>query len=566
MRKRWQIRKVDRGHLFRLAKEVSLPTVMARVLMNRGIFTPHEAMQFLNPSFTLLEGLGELPGLDEAVVLLDWVLRGNGRILIFGDYDVDGLTGSALLFHFLKSLSAHVDVYIPNRFTEGYGVTEKAAQRILKDNPPDLLITVDCGIRDRDGLSLLRRKGVHLILTDHHLPDFDTLPEVHALVSNFDLKTRELLVPLSGAGMALALAYRYAEYRGLEENPLEEYLGLACLGTVADAVPLLGINRIIARYGLKKLNRSIPFGIQALLDVAGMKEREIGVEEISCVIAPRLNAAGRMEDPMIAMRLLLSENWDEAVTMSQSLQTLNSRRQKEEEKVLSEILESGAYSEFLEDPIVVVSGKGWNLGVLGIIASRLSGRLGRPAIVLSEGENLAVGSGRSIEGFSLIQVLGEASHLLIRYGGHEMAVGLKILPQNISSFRRFINIQFGNEVEKMTSMQGLIVDALIDLGEVDQGLLEWLRRLEPFGEQNPNPLFAVLNVSLIKSWIWGRSNQHLRFLVKQGREVQEMVVFHGKEKALDLHGSSLVDLAFEVQCDNYGNYPYLKVHDWRIKK
>lgn len=534
--------------------------------MNRGIFTPHEAKQFLNPSFTLLERLRELPGLKEAVVLLDWVLQGNGRILIFGDYDVDGLTGSALLFRFLRSLSANVDIYIPNRFTEGYGVTEKAAERILKGNPPDLLITVDCGIRDWDGIALLRRKGVNLILTDHHLPDFDCLPEVHALVSNFDRQTREPLFPLSGAGVALALAYRYAEYRGLEVNPLEEYLGLACLGTVADAVPLLGINRVIARYGLAELNQNIPLGLQALLDAAGVKEREIGVEEISCIIAPRLNAAGRMEDPMIALRLLLSENEDEAKAMSQALQVLNARRQKEEEKVRSEIWESDTYREFLDDPIVVVSGKGWNLGVLGIVASRLSSQLGRPVIVLSESEDLAVGSGRSIEGFNLIQVLEAAAHLLVRYGGHEMAVGLKILPQNIASFRTFVNTYFGNEVRKATSTQGLIVDALVDLGEVDQRLLEELKKLEPFGEQNPNPLFAVLNASLIKSWIWGRNNQHLRFLVKQGREVQEMVVFHGKEKASDLPGSSLVDLAFEVQCDSYGNYPCFKVHDWRIKK
>lgn len=568
MGKRWQIRKVNQGHLFRLAREVSLPKVMARVLMNRGIFTPHEAAQFLDPSFSLLEGLRELPGLDKAVELLKAVLEGNGRILIFGDYDVDGLTGSALLFRFLRSLSANVDVYIPNRFIEGYGVTEKAAERILRENSPDLLITVDCGIRDWDGISLLHKKGVNLILTDHHLPDFDHLPQVEALVSNFDLETRKPLFPLSGAGVALALVYRYAEYQKLKVNPLEEYLGLACLGTVADAVPLLGINRVIARYGLAKLNQNLPLGIQALLDAAGVKEREIGVEEISCIIAPRLNAAGRMEDPMVALRLLLSENEDEAKAMSQALQALNSRRQREEEKVRSEIMESGAYSEFLDEQIVVVSGKGWNLGVLGIVASRLSGQFGRPVIVLSEGEDLAVGSGRSIEGFNLIQVLEEAARerLLVRYGGHEMAVGLKILPQNIAPFRQFVNTRFENEVRKVTSARGLIVDALVDLGEVDQRLLEWLKKLEPFGEQNPNPLFAVLNASLIKSWIWGRNNQHLRFLVKKGREVQEMVVFHGKEKASDLNGSSLLDVAFEVQCDNYGNYPCFKVHDWRIKK
>ncbi|MGC8777076.1 MAG: single-stranded-DNA-specific exonuclease RecJ [Candidatus Caldatribacteriaceae bacterium] len=563
MGKRWQIRKVDRGHLFRLAREVSLPTTMARVLMNRGVFTPSEAKAFLDPSLSLLEELKELPGLREAVVLLDQVLSRSGRILIFGDYDVDGLTGAAILFRFLRSLKARVEVYIPNRFTEGYGVTEKAAERILREHSPDLVITVDCGIRDWDGIALLRKRGVGLILTDHHLPDFQVLPEVDVLVSSFDLATRELLFPLAGAGVALALVRRYAEHRGLTTDPLEEYLGLACLGTVADAVPLLGVNRVIARYGVAALNRNLPLGIQALLEVAGLKERKIGVEEISCIIAPRLNAAGRMEDSGPALRLLLSEDWEESVKMAQYLQTLNAHRQREEEKILSEVWESERYREYLEDPIVVVSGPNWNLGVLGIIASRLAGRLNRPAVVLSETEDLAVGSGRSVAGFNLLRALEEASHLLTRYGGHEMAVGLKLLPSNIAPFRAFVNHHFGEEARRASSIQNLIVDALVDLKDVDQRLLECLKKLEPFGEQNPNPLFAVLNVSLVKHWIWGRSNQHLGFLVKQGRDVQEVVVFHGKEKASDLRESSLVDLAFEVQRDGY---PYLKAHDWRIKK
>jgi len=566
LERRWRIRKVDRGHLFRLAKEVSLPKVMARVLMNRGIFTPHEAIRFLDPPRHLLETLGELPGLEEAVVLLDRVLRRNGRVVIFGDYDVDGLTGSALLWRFLSSLSAQVDCYIPNRFTEGYGLTQEAAVRVLREKAPDLVITVDCGIRDWDGIALLRQSGVHVILTDHHLPDFERHPEVEALVSSFDLATEKPIFPLAGAGVALALAFRYAEYRKLNRNPLEEYLGLACLGTVADAVPLLGVNRVIARYGLADLNRNLPVGIRALLETTGLSEREIGVEEISCIIAPRLNAAGRMADSGLAMRLLLSEDWEEALRISQDLQALNTRRQKEEEQILAEISENGKYGAYLEDGIVVVSGKNWNLGVLGIIASRLSRRLDRPVIVLSEEGKLGVGSGRSVEGFNLLRVLEEARHLLVRYGGHEMAVGLKILPEKISEFRAFVNCHFGEEARKASAAQGLIVDALVDLGEVDQKLLGWLEKLGPFGEQNPNPLFAVLNVSLLKSWIWGKSNQHLRCLVKQGREVHEMVVFHGKEKASDLSGSSLVDLAFEVQRDTYGNYPYLKVHDWRIKK
>ncbi|MGQ9472757.1 MAG: single-stranded-DNA-specific exonuclease RecJ [Candidatus Caldatribacteriaceae bacterium] len=566
MSRRWQIRKVDRGHLFRLTREVSLPTAVARVLMNRGIFTPSEAQEFLSPSLRWLERVKELPGLDKAVSLLDRMVRENGRILVFGDYDVDGLTGSALLFRFLKSLSAQVEVYIPNRFTEGYGVTEQAARNILRDSPPHLLITVDCGIRDQEGLDLLRSKGVSLIVTDHHLPDFAALPEVDALVCNFDLGTQELLFPLAGVGVALALAYRYAEYRGLKVNPLEEYVGLAGLGTVADAVPLLGVNRVIAWYGLQKLNQKPPLGLRALWKMLGFEGREMGAEDLGCIIAPRLNAAGRMESSWPALRLLLSENWEEVIQISHYLQELNVRRQREAERILLEITENPEQNQYFGDEVVVVSGPNWSLGVLGIIASRLSRSLNRPVIVLSEQEKIATGSGRSVEGFNLLQMLERARSFLIRYGGHEMAVGLRMPRESVAAFRKFVNTSYGRKIQKSAPVQGLVVDALVDFKEVDGRFLKWLKKLEPFGEQHPNPLFAALNVSLVKSWVFGKSKNHLRFLVKQGREMQEIVVYDGKDKASDLNESSLVDLAFEIQHHNSLSYPYLKAHDWRIKK
>lgn len=566
MGRRWQIRKVDRGHLFRLAREVSLPTAMARVLMNRGIFTPSEAHEFLSPSLRWLERIKELPGLDKAVSLLDKVVRENGRILIFGDYDVDGLTGSALLFHFLKALSAQVEVYIPNRFTEGYGVTKRAAQRILQDDPPHLLVTVDCGIRDWDGIALLRSAGVSIIVTDHHLPDYAALPEVDALVCNFDLETQEPLFPLAGVGVALALAYRYAEYRGLAVNPFEEYLGLASLGTIADAVPLLGVNRVVAWYGLQQLNQRPPLGIRALWEVVGYEDQEIGAEELGCIIAPRLNAAGRMENPRPALQLLLSQDWEESVRIARYLQELNIRRQREAERILSEITENPEKNQYFGDEVVVISGSNWGVGVLGVIASRLSRSLNRPVIVLSEQEEIATGSGRSIEGVNLLQILEEARSFLVRYGGHEMAVGLSIIRGNIAAFREFVNSLYNREVRKGVTSEGLVVDALVDFKEVDYHFLRWLKKLEPFGEQHPNPLFVALNVSLLKSWVFGRSKNHLRFLVKQGREMQEIVVYDGKEKASDLSESSLVDLAFKVQYHNSSSYPYLKAHDWRIKK
>ncbi len=565
MEKKWQIRKVNEGYLKRLSRSLSMPSSIARVLMNRGVFTLQEARDFLNPRLSLLHKLQELPHLKEAVLLLDRVIRERGKILIFGDYDADGLTAAALLARFLRLFSLEVEIYIPNRFREGYGLSREAAEDILK-RKPHLVVTVDCGIRDFAGIAALRNKGVLVLVTDHHLPDFDLWPSEVCVVSTWDRDSREMISPLSGVGIALALAQAYGEYRETSINPVEEYIDLACIGTVSDVVPLLEENRVIVHYGLEKLNRNPCCGLRALIEVSGLTGRTIGTQEVSFILAPRINAAGRVEDPQPALDLLLSDEYEEAIELANYLGTLNYRRQKEEEKVLESIFQDKENEVYLQDEIVVVSGSEWSQGVLGIVASRLSEQLDRPVIVLTEIEGMAMGSGRSIAGFNLSRALECSSSLLARYGGHEMAVGLRLSADRVGNLRNFLNDNFAGEVEKARSGRGLVVDALVGLREVNEETLLWLDKLKPFGEKNPPPLFAVLDASLVKSWIWGRNEQHLRLLVKQGRESQEMVVINGKEKAATLVNSSLVDLAFEIHRDNLGNYPYLKIQDWRIKK
>ena len=565
MGKKWQIRKVNEGYLKRLSRSLSMPVSIARVLMNRGVFTLQEARDFLNPHLSFLQKLQELPNLKEAVLLLDKVIRERGKILIFGDYDADGLTAAAILARFLRLFSSEVEIYIPSRFREGYGLNREAVESILK-REPNLVVTVDCGIRDLPGIAALRNKGILVLITDHHLPDFDLWPQELCVVSTWDRDSREMISPLSGVGIALALAQAYGEYRGTSVIPVEEYIDLACIGTVSDVVPLLEENRVIVRYGLEKLNRNPCCGLRALCEVSGLTGRTIGTQEIGFILAPRINAAGRVEDPQPALALLLSDEYEEAIKLASYLDVLNSRRKKEEEKVLESVFQDEKNEAYLQDEVVVISGPEWNQGVLGIVASRLSEQLDRPVIALTEIDGVAMGSGRSIAGFSLSRALECSSSLLIRYGGHEMAAGLRLPADRVGELRGFLNDNFAEEVEKARSRRGLVVDALVGLREVNEETLFWLEKLEPFGEKNPPPLFAVLDASLIRSWIWGRNDQHLRLLVKQGRESQEMVVINGKKKAANLVNSSLVDLAFEVYRDNAGNYPYLKIQDWRIKK
>lgn len=565
LERRWQIRKVNEAYLRRLTEELSLPPVAARILLNRGITAPEEGRRFLHPSLKVLDALFDLPGLSEAVSCVEQALREGVQILVFGDYDADGLAASAILVRFLRRLAANVAVYIPSRFVEGYGLTQEAARRIIAEwSVPLLVITVDCGIRDVTGARLLKERGARLVILDHHFPDPSSLPEADALVSTWDFGGT-MVSFLSGAGLALLFVRALALRLGLSQDPAEEYLDFACLGTIGDVVPLLRENRAIVKYGLKMLNENPSLPMRALCEAAGIAGRSVDTEEVGFILVPRVNAAGRVAHPKIALDLLLSDHPGEALAYARCLNRLNSRRQEEEERVLMDILGDPEKRLLLEDAVVVLSGKGWNIGVLGIVASRLSENLGRPVIVLGEHNGIAIGSGRSIEGFHLLKALEECSPLLLRFGGHEMAVGLRIHAEHVPSLRKRLNERFSRTIRECLAFRGLVVDALVGLRDLDERFLSFWERLKPFGEKNPNPLLATLNVVLERRWTWGRGRNHLRLLLRQGKEYQEAVVFEGKGREEELYGGSLADFAFEVQ-NGAENSFYLKVHDWRVKK
>ncbi|MBC7217231.1 MAG: single-stranded-DNA-specific exonuclease RecJ [Candidatus Caldatribacterium sp.] len=565
MEKRWRIRRVNEAHLRRLMRELSLPSAAARILLNRGITTPEDGKRFLEPSLRSLDGLFDLPGIHGAVSLVERAIRQGSQILIFGDYDVDGLTGSAILARFLRRFNESVEVYVPSRFLEGYGLTKEAVDRIVARKQSSLLvIAVDCGIRDTEGARILKAHGAGLIVLDHHFPDPLHYPEADAIVSTWDFGGNRVSL-LSGAGLALLFVRALALHLGVTRDPAEEYLDLACLGTVGDAVPLLGENRVIAKYGLEILNRNPSLPVRALCEASGIGGRPVSADSVGFILAPRINAAGRVDHPKVALDLLLCDHPEEALVHARRLNALNSKRQEEEERVFRDILTDPEKQVFLEDAIVVLSGKGWNIGVLGIVASRLSERLLRPVIVLGEVGEVAVGSGRSVEGFNLLEALKECSSLLVRYGGHEMAAGVKIRTEHIPLFRKRLNELFARRICEISLSQGLVVDAVVGLRDIDGRFLSFWEKLKPFGEKNPNPLLATLNVVLERRWAWGRKGNHLRLLLRQGKEYQEAVVFEGSGRMEELCGSSLADFAFEVHNGGEDAF-YLKVHDWRIKK
>jgi len=350
-------------------------------------------------------------------------------------------------------------------------------------------------------------------------------------------------------------------------SPFEEFIALACIGTVGDVVPLLDENRVIVKYGLKKINQNPGCGLQALLEVVGFNNKDIQSEQIGYIIAPRLNAAGRVEDPRVAFELLISNNYHYALQQAKLLNEYNLKRQKEEARIFSSLFDDQRNQESMKNDIVVVSGKYWSTGVLGIIASRLSEQLLRPVIVLSEDESVAVGSARSIFGFNITDALGKVSSLLIQYGGHEMAAGLKVPLSNLDLFRQSLNELFSERVRFLRERNGIVVDAQITMADVDSQLMFWLKKLQPFGEKNPNPLFVSSDVIVNERWFSGKDRQQLELVLMQNNKMRQHRIDAKirSENASDLASSSLIDLIFEVR-KGYWDQPYLKIMDWRIKK
>ncbi|MCX6089319.1 MAG: single-stranded-DNA-specific exonuclease RecJ [Candidatus Atribacteria bacterium] len=566
--KKWQIRKVNKVYLKQLADTLCSPLPVARILMNRGILTPHDAHHFLEPELSTLDNLRDIPFLKQAVLLIDTMISSGAKILVFGDYDADGLTACAILVRFLKKFTQQVEAYVPSRFDEGYGLSEKAVKNIL-DRKPDLVITVDTGIKDIIGVFQLKKKGIFIIVTDHHVPNPDERPEADLVVSTWDWDARKILFSLSGAGVALALVLEYASFRHIDLTPIEDYLALACIGTIGDVVPLLHENRVIVKYGLKKLNQSPNCGIQALLELSGYVNREIGSEQVGFVLAPRLNAAGRIENPKVALDLLLTEDYPEALNFAKTLNEFNQKRKKEENKVFASLEEDKNNELYMKDSFVVVSGQDWNTGVLGIIASRLSERLFRPVIVLREEEPYAVGSARSITGFNLTEALAAVSHLLVRYGGHEMAAGLKLPHEKISLLRETLNERFAERIQDIRNNAGIVVDAQVTMEDVDHRFMSWLDKLQPFGEKNPNPLFVSSDVTVNERCFSGKNHQRLDLVLMQSYKMKQnrmdAMVMYGNENISELLPCSLIDLIFEVR-KSFWDQPYLRILDWRVKK
>ncbi len=529
--------------------------LLSRVLAARGIHTPEAARH-------LLDGRDELSDpflikdMDKAVSRIQRAVEEGEPIVIFGDYDVDGVSATAILFECLSNQGAQVRCKLPSRDGGGYGLNKEILKG-LADKGYTLVVTVDNGIAAVEEADYARELGIDLVITDHHLPG-EKLPDAVAVVDPNRADDESPFKFLCGAGVAFKLC---AALEGCDPAELLDMFGeLAALGTIADVMPLTGENRTLVREGLAVLQETMRPGLQALLENAGYAGKPVTAETVSYGLAPRLNAAGRMDTAAVALKLLLCENEEQAAGIAARLGEINAERQQTEQQILAAALQTiQADPARAHDRVLVVAGEGWHPGVIGIVASRLMERYGRPAIVISTENGEGRGSGRAPSGFNLHGALAACSSCLIRSGGHAAAAGLLVEEEKIGAFRAAINAWAVREYP-VPEPGTLKLDAAVRLGELDLASVRQLSRLAPFGSGNPVPLLLVQNAVVDGLWPLGSEGRHTRVRLRQGDSTCFVSVFGTSPQELPYQPGTAVDAAIEVSVFQGRSGPMVSAH------
>ena len=553
-----------------LAAQLKISPLLAQCLLNRGLSEPAAIENFLAPRLKNLADPFLLPNMNAAVERLLLAHERDESLVIFGDYDVDGVTSTTLLLEVLRKLGWRVDAYLPHRMDEGYGLSRDGVENCLKKYPVKLLLAVDCGSTAVETIAWLREQNVDVIVLDHHQVS-NPAPEAVALVNpqltkNLELKTQKF-VELCSAGLAFKLAHallkrgREIGLPGAAEFDLKPLLDLVALGTIADLVPLTGENRILVTAGLERLNTTQRAGIVALKEVA-QSPAKLGTHDVGFQLAPRLNASGRLETAEESLHLLLAETLDEALPLAQNLDARNRERQKIE-RGISDAAGGIVRSKFdAEKDFVIVEGELlWHIGVVGIVASRVLAEFYRPTIILGGDSETWRGSGRSITGFDLAAALRECDDLLIKHGGHAMAAGLTIAPDKVDLFRARLNEIARSTLKPEDLQPPLRLDAEVALNEITLDSLAELEQLKPMGQGNPTLQFCARNLTQKKPLLrMGATKQHVKLWVSDGAVTHEAVWWNAG--ALP---DGKFDLAFAPSVNEFNGRTtvQLKMLDWR---
>ena len=553
MNKKWQIYEINETEVERISKKYNINKLLSSILINRNIKEQNIEM-FLKPTRNDFHNPFLMPDMEIAVQRIIEAIEKNQKIIIYGDYDVDGITSITVLKSFLEDRGLKVDQYIPNRLEEGYGLNKPAIEKIAQNNY-DLMITVDCGISAIEEIEYANSLGIETIVTDHHEVG-ESLPNALAIV---DAKRKDNQYPfreLAGVGVAFKLIQAIGIKMGLEEKEYLKYLDIVCIGTISDIVPLIDENRVITKLGLKLVEQTRNMGLKSLLISSGYKN--IDSSTVSFGIAPKINACGRMGHADEALKLFLSKDIYEVNELTKKLNEYNTIRQEKEKSIYQDAVEQIEKNKLYEKSAIIVSGENWHHGVIGIVSSKITELYFKPSILLCQEEDVARGSGRSIPGFDLHQALMKCNDTIERFGGHSMAIGITIKQDKLNEFSEvFEKIVKEENIDEIIPI--INIDAKISLNEISKEIVQSLKQLEPFGEANKMPIFAFKNLKIdsIRALSEGK---HIKMTLKDGNNIINSIGFNLGELANEYKIGDKIDVVGSLEINSFNGVDNLQIN------
>ena len=555
MNKKWQIYETDEDKVEKLKEKYKINNLLATILVNRGITSEEKIRQFLEPTRQDFYDPYLMKDMEIAVERIVKAIENQEKVIIYGDYDVDGITSTTVLKKFLKDLGLEVSYYIPNRLNEGYGLNKTAVEKIVNEGY-SLMITVDCGITGIEEIDYANSLGLEVIVTDHHEP-VEELPKALAVIDN---KRKDSTYPfrdLAGVGVAFKLCQALGMRLGLKEESYLKYLDIVCVGTISDIVPLVDENRVITKLGLMLVKQTRNMGLKSIINSSGYTK--IDSNTISFGVAPRINACGRMGKAEEALELLLSNDIYKVNELTKRLNKHNKERQEIEKGIFESAVEKIEKEHLDENRTIVVGGSDWHHGVIGIVSSKITDMYFKPSILLSfEEDGTGKGSGRSIPGFDLHDALMKCQDSLEKFGGHSMAVGVTIRKEKLEEFeKQFEKVAEEEKIEEIVPV--LNIDSKIDLNSLDKEMIESLKELEPFGEANKMPIFAFKNLRIdsIRALSEGK---HLKLTLKEDNRIINAIGFNMGALAEEYRIGDKIDVAGVLEINTFNGVENLQIN------
>ncbi len=561
MNKKWQLYEINEEEVEKIENEYEINKLLATILVNRNIKEPKDIRLFLKPTRADFHDPYLIKDMEIAVQRIIKAINNKEKVTIYGDYDVDGITSITVLKSFLSDIGLECKSYIPDRLEEGYGLNKNAIDSILKKGC-DLMITVDCGISGNEEIDYANSLGIETIVTDHHEPG-DKLPNAIAVIDN---KRKDSTYPfreLAGVGVVFKLIQALGIKLGLKEETYLKYLDIVCLGTISDIVPLVDENRVIAKLGLMLVQQTRNIGLKSIINSSGYKK--VDSTTISFGVAPRVNACGRMGMAEEALNLFLSKNINEVNELTKRLNEHNSLRQSIEKKIFEEVLKQIEENDLDKHKVIVLGGKNWHHGVIGIVSSKVTEMYFKPSILLSfEEDGIGKGSGRSIPGFDLHEALTKCGQTIEKFGGHSMAIGITLKKDKFEEFKnKFEQIAIDEHIERIVPI--IKIDAKINLDDINKEMVESLKQLEPFGEANKMPIFLFKNLKIdsIRALSEGK---HLKLTLKDNNNIINAIGFNIGKLADEYRIGDKIDVVGTLEINTFNGVDNLQINIKDIMK